>query len=175
MSKRDRVHWAAVAVFSLNGVATASAQSPAPAAGNAGQNVVEMEFVAIPGTPTCASGAVASGDPGKGPSFIMAKMAAGCVFPWHWHTPNEHLMIVSGTAMAEMKDGKAVRLEAGAFALMPSKHVHRFSCTTACSLYVYSDTAFDMHYVDAAGRELTPDAALKAVGETAVPPPPTVN
>jgi quercetin dioxygenase-like cupin family protein len=137
----------------------------------AGKNVAEMQFVPIPGMPTCASGSVTSGDPGKGPSFIMARMAAGCVFPWHWHTPNEHLMIVTGTATAEMKDAKPVKLEAGAFALMPSNHVHRFSCSTACSLYVYSDAAFDMHYVDAAGKEIAPDIALRAVGETVVPQP----
>jgi hypothetical protein len=26
------------------------------------------------------------------------KGAAGCVVPWHWHTPTEHMMIVSGTS-----------------------------------------------------------------------------
>jgi len=134
-------------------------------------NVADMKFTAFPGMPTCATGSVQTGDPSKGASFIFAKMAAGCVFPWHWHTPNEHLMMVTGAGRMEMKDGTPVTLKPGGFALMPSKHVHQFRCTTACTLYVYSDGAFDMHYVDAAGKELTPDDALKAVKETAAKPP----
>jgi hypothetical protein len=40
-------------------------------------------------------------------------------------------------------------------------------CSRKCSLYVYSDTAFDIHYLDHAGIELSPEAALRVVGETA--------
>ncbi len=137
----------------------------------AAQNVADMKFTNIPGLPTCTTGAVVNGDPSKGPSIILAKAKAGCTFPWHWHTPNEHLMMVSGVARAEAKDGKPVTLRAGGFALMPSHHIHRFTCTTACSLYVYGDAAFDIHYVDAQGGEISPDAALKAVKETAAPMP----
>lgn len=60
-----------------------------------GQNIGDMKFVSLPGLPTCASGSVQNGDPTKGPSFILAKTAAGCSIPWHWHTPNEHVMMVS--------------------------------------------------------------------------------
>src|SRR5581483_12102024 len=28
----------------------------------------------------------------KGASIILAKVAAGCTIPWHWHAPNEHLI-----------------------------------------------------------------------------------
>jgi quercetin dioxygenase-like cupin family protein len=127
----------------------------------------EMKFVSFPGLPTCVSGSVQSGDPAQGPSIILAKAAAGCAFPWHWHTPTEQLMMVSGTARAEMKDAGTVTLNAGGFAMMPAHHVHRFQCTTACALYVSADAAFDIHYVDAQGSELAPDQALKAVNETA--------
>jgi hypothetical protein len=48
---------------------------------------------------------------------------------------------------------------------MPSHHAHEFRSTTACTLYVYSDAAFDMHYVDADGKEISPEEALKAVKE----------
>ena len=64
---------------------------------------------------------------------------------WHWHTPNEHVMIVSGAATLQMKDAKAVSLQAGAFALMPSHHVHQFRCLRTRALYIYSDVAFDIH------------------------------
>ncbi|HEV8267329.1 MAG TPA: cupin domain-containing protein [Thermoanaerobaculia bacterium] len=132
-----------------------------------GTNAAQMKFMAFPGMPTCATGAVASGDPTKGPSVILSKAATGCTFPWHWHTPSEHVMMVSGSARVEMKDAKPVTLKAGGFALMPSKHVHLFKCLQACMLFIYSDAPFDMHYVDDKGAEITPDEALKKVKETA--------
>ena len=154
--------------LALAPAATAQAQESAPIAG---KNVAEMKFVQLPGLPTCAQASVQNGDPSKGPSIILAKMAAGCAFPWHWHTPNENLMIVSGAGRAEMKDGKSVTLRAGGFARMPSKHVHQFACAKACMLYVFSDAAFDMHYVDDAGRDISPADALRRVHETAAPAP----
>jgi quercetin dioxygenase-like cupin family protein len=127
-----------------------------------GQNVTEMTFANVPGLPTCTVGSVQNGDPAKGPSIIFAKIDAGCVIPWHWHTPSEHLMMVSGVARIEMKDGKPLTLESGGYALMPSRHVHQFRCEKACSLYIYSDAAFDMHYVDAQSNEISAEDALKS-------------
>jgi len=104
--------------------------------------------------------AVESGDPSKGPSVIVFKGTAGCKIPWHWHTPNEHVMIVSGSAKVEMKGGSSAILGAGGYAMMPSKHVHQFTCATACAAFVNSDAAFDIHYQDANGKEIPPEAAL---------------
>jgi quercetin dioxygenase-like cupin family protein len=132
-------------------------------------NLSQTKFVGFPGMPMCAPGAVMTGDPAAGPSIIVARMAAGCTFPWHWHTPNEHLIMVSGVAVMQTKDGEPMTLRSGGFMLMPSHHVHQFRARTACTLYVYSDAALDMHYVDAQGNEITPEAALKAVGETPAP------
>ena len=136
-------------------------------------NVQDMKFVLFPGLPTCAEGAVQTGDPSKGPSVLLTKVATGCVIPWHWHTPAEHLMIVSGTVRLEMKGGTPVTLKSGGFAMLPSHHFHQFTCEQACSLYVYADGAFDIHYVDAQGKELMPADALRAVKETPAAPPPT--
>lgn len=156
-----RAMLAASLVLSVAGAAWAQGDADHAA----GQNMADMKFGPFPGMPTCSTGSVQNGDPGKGPSFILAKAKTGCTFPWHWHTPNEHIMMVSGVARIEMKDGKPLTLRAGGFAMMPSKHVHQFHCTSACALYVYSDAPFDMHYVDAQGKELTPEDALKAVKE----------
>jgi quercetin dioxygenase-like cupin family protein len=132
--------------------------------------MAEVKFAPVPGLPTCAPGFVQSGDPTKGPSVILANVAAGCAIPWHWHTPNEHLMIVSGVVRLEGKDGKPLTLRAGGFAMMPAHHVHQFRCTTACALFVYSDAGFDIHYVDAKGKDLSPVEALRAVKETVANP-----
>ena len=135
-----------------------------------GLNVAEMKFAAFPGMPTCTSGAVVSGDPSKGASILYAKMATGCAIPWHWHTPSEHLMMVSGEGQMDMKEA-SLTLKAGGFALMPSHHPHQFRCLAECALYVYSDAAFDIHYLDPGGQEITPEAAMKAVKQMAAPVP----
>src|ERR1044072_612742 len=89
----------------------------------------ENTFAAVPGMPSCTTAAVQSGDPAKGPSVLLAKGAAGCVIPWHWHTPAEHVMIVSGSAKVAMKDGgKTEVLGPGGYAMMPSKQIGRASC-----------------------------------------------
>jgi quercetin dioxygenase-like cupin family protein len=68
-----------------------------------------------------------------------------------------------------MKGEKPITLKAGGFAIMPAHHVHQFRCIENCVLYIYSDTAFDIHYVDQQGKEILPVDALKAVKETTVP------
>ncbi|MBK5294273.1 MAG: cupin domain-containing protein [Acidobacteriia bacterium] len=120
----------------------------------------ENKLAPMPGLPSCITMAVESGDPSKGPSVIVFKGTAGCLIPWHWHTPTEHVMIVSGSAKVEMKGGGSATLGPGGYAMMPSKHVHQFRCTSACSAFVSSDGAFDIHYVDANGKEIPPEAAL---------------
>lgn len=171
MRRRGQFFWSMFAV-SLALFVSASAQGQSAhgkemAGKSAGQNVGEMKFTTIPGLPTCAKGSVQSGDPTKGSSIIFAKVAAGCSIPWHWHTPGEHLMMVSGSARLDMKDGKSLTLRPGGFALMPPHHVHQFRCAGPCQLYIYSDVAFDIHYVNGKGDEMSPAEALKAVREKA--------
>ena len=120
----------------------------------------ENKFAPMAGLPSCTTLAVESGDPSKGPSVIVFKGTAGCLIPWHWHTPTEHVMIVKGSAKVEMKGGSRATLGPGGYAMMPGKHVHQFTCTSACLAFVNSDGAFDIHYVDANDKEISADAAL---------------
>jgi len=165
MSTGSRLLWAGFCLSTLllvAGSVRAQEMSAQP-----GTNIAAMKFVNIPPLPTCTRASVVNGDPTKGPSIILAKATTGCVIPWHWHTPNEHVMIVSGSVSLQMKDAKPVSLQAGAFALMPSHHAHQFKCLRTCALYIYSDTAFDIHYVDKQGNEISPADATKAVREKA--------
>lgn len=162
MSIRGRFCWSTLALVLLM-AASAHGQEMGQ---SSGRNVAQMKLMTIPGLPTCAKGSVESGDPSKGSSVIFAKIPAGCSIPWHWHTPNEHVMIVSGVGRMDMKDGKPLTMRAGAFALMASRHVHQFRCQRACQLYIYSNVAFDIHYVDAKGNEISPQDAMKAVKQT---------
>lgn len=129
-------------------------------------NTADMKFAGFPALPTCMKGAVVDGDPTQSASMIMAKLDAGCTIPWHWHTPTEHVMIVTGTARVQMKDGQPTTIRAGGYAMMPSHHIHHFACQTACTFFLYSDAKFDIHYVDPQGNEIAPEEALKPLKET---------
>lgn len=142
-----------VAVWPIAGAPAADAQAVTA-------NAAGLKYVNFPGFPTCATGAVESGDPMHGPSVILLKATAGCKIPWHWHTPNEHVMMVSGAGKLEMKDGKPALLRAGGYAFFPSRHVHQFSCAGPCTAFVSADGIFDIHYVDKDGKEISPDQAL---------------
>jgi quercetin dioxygenase-like cupin family protein len=121
------------------------------------------KFGSIPNAPECFTVAVERGDPGTGPSVILANFAAGCVAPFHWHTPSETVMAVSGSLELQMKGDKAFVAHHGDFVYMPGHHVHRATClgSTACKVFLSSDAAFDIHWVDAAGKEIPLEAALK--------------
>ncbi|MGH7770530.1 MAG: cupin domain-containing protein [Candidatus Binatia bacterium] len=139
-----------------------------PARANAGEAAEPMmaeqkslKFAPIPGAPKCATAAAVRGDPSKGAAVLMIKLASGCRVPWHWHTANEQLMIVSGNGTLEMKEGKKLPLRAGAYAAIPGKHVHQATCSESCMFFNTTDGAFDIHYVDQAGKEITAEEALK--------------
>lgn len=120
------------------------------------------EFMNFPGLPNCIKGSVKNGDPSKSGSVILTKATAGCTVPWHWHTANEQLMMVAGSGKVEMKDGKPEMLHASGFLSLPAKNPHQFTCTAACTMFIVSDAAFDIHYVDKDGKEISADEALKS-------------
>jgi quercetin dioxygenase-like cupin family protein len=92
-----------------------------------------------------------------------------------WHTAAENLIVVSGSAKAEMKDGASHVLSSGDFAYMPGKQPHQFTCTTACTIFVLPDAAFDVHYVDKDGNEVPSDQVLKAPMKSAPARKPTAK
>ena len=118
------------------------------------------KFGPVPGLPACMTGAPKNGDPGKEAFVILAKATTGCKVPWHWHTGNEQLMIVSGRAKVEMKEASSM-MSVGDYINLPAKHAHQFTCLAACELFIESDRAFDIHYVDAEGKEIPQEEALK--------------
>ncbi len=140
---------------------------PAWAQGSAGhamvRNAGDMKFDTFPVLPGCTRGAGLSGNPETGPFILLAKADAGCTVPWHWHTAAEHLMMVKGTARLDVKGGAPMTLREGGYAMLPGKHAHQFVCTRACEFYVHSDGAFDIHYVDAQGKEVPMAEALEGV------------
>jgi anti-sigma factor ChrR (cupin superfamily) len=77
--------------------------------------------------------ALETGDPTTGPSTFILKAPPGCVVPWHFHTAEEQLIIISGTVLAEMGHHPPARLVPGGFAHdggphAPSIHLPRQIC-----------------------------------------------
>ena len=125
-----------------------------------------LKFAPIPRMPSCASAATLRGDPRTGPAWVLLKLASGCRVPAHWHTPNEDLLVISGRGTLTMMDGKSLQFVPGAYASLPSHHIHQASCSRACLLFNSADGAFDIHYVDASGKEISADQALRQPAKT---------
>ena len=146
-------------------LAAAVAQASATHAKDNGQMAAvspqTLKYEPIPSMPSCASGAIVRGNPRSGPAWVMLKLASGCRVPWHWHTANEDLVVISGRGTIEMKDGPPLQFAPGAYASLPNHHQHRASCARTCVLFSIADAAFDIHYVDASGEEISADKALK--------------
>jgi len=123
------------------------------------------KFAAIPNAPPCFTISVEKGDPTKGASVILARFAPHCVAPFHWHTPGETVMVASGALEAQMKGEKAIVAHSGDFLFMPPHHVHRATCngTAPCLVFLTSDAAFDIHWVDADGKEISLEQAIKPI------------
>ena len=126
------------------------------------QNAAASTFQKVTNVPDCFTAAVQQGDPAGNSSVLLIKGTRGCKAPWHFHSSNEQVMMVSGNGRIEMKEGQTATLHAGGFAYAPSKHVHQFTCVSRpCSFFLRSDGPFDIHYVDQNGNEIPPEQALK--------------
>jgi hypothetical protein len=76
----------------------------------------------------CLQSALENGNPQTGPSTLVLKAPSGCVVPWHRHTAQEQLMVVTGEVIAEMTDHRPTPLEPDGFAMMPGRMAHQFTC-----------------------------------------------
>jgi mannose-6-phosphate isomerase-like protein (cupin superfamily) len=96
----------------------------------------------------CLSSAIETGKPATGPSTWILKAPPGCVIPWHFHTAEEQLMIISGTILSEMTDHPPTPLGPGGFAMMSSRMPHQFSCQgeIECLMIVTFDRAYDIRW-----------------------------
>jgi hypothetical protein len=123
-------------------------------------NPETLKFTPIPDMPGCASAAIVRGNPRSGPAWVFLKLATGCRVPWHWHTANETLLVISGRGILAMKDGPPLHFVPGAYVSLPNHHIHEASCSRACLLFNTADAAFDIHYVNASGEEISIDKAM---------------
>jgi quercetin dioxygenase-like cupin family protein len=124
-------------------------------------NPYSLEFTPIPDMPGCATAAILRGNPRSEPAWVLLKLGSGCRVPWHWHTANETLVVISGRGRLEMKDGPPLDFVPGAYASLPSRHAHQAICSRECLLFNGADAPFDVNYVDEDGEEISLEEALK--------------
>ena len=132
-------------------------------------SVSTTRFAPLAVLPPCMTVSAAHGDPAKGAATILAKATAGCLIPWHWHTANEQLMFVAGTAKVETKGPLPHDMKGGDYIYLPAKQAHQFTCSATCVFYDVIDGAFDIHYIDRDGNEI-PAAQLLKKQPKPVPP-----
>src|SRR5438093_7024726 len=157
--------WIRCKIIALTGFALLSLLVPAASGQQDDKPIVQNtppgKFQKVPNLPDCITAAVEQGDPAGGASVLLVKGTGGCTAPWHFHSPNEQLMMVSGVGRVERKGEQAVSLRTGGFAYAPPKHVHQFTCVGGpCSFFLHSDGPFDVHYVDQNGSEIPAEQVL---------------
>ena len=98
---------------------------------------------------TCLQDALLRGDPDTGASTFALKAKPGCVVPWHSHTAQEQLIVVSGEVLTEMEGMRPAALGPGGFASMLSREKHQFTCSAAgdCLLFVSFDRKYDIFWL----------------------------
>jgi anti-sigma factor ChrR (cupin superfamily) len=81
-------------------------------------------------------------DQSTGAIELLARYPGGHVFPPHWHTANERIILVEG----RLKIGESF-LDPGGHAYLPAREVQRMSCVSRdrCTFYVYWDSKLDFH------------------------------
>lgn len=153
------------AAFSLVGSLGAYAAQPKSGAPHAAMgashaltltNPEEAQFKPVPGAAPCNTMMSLRGDLSKEAATFMTKMTAGCIAPWHWHTPTEEIVLLKGETVSQMKGEAPMTLKAGAYSQLAGKHPHRFRCTAAseCIMIVIADGPFDIHWIDPGGKEI---------------------
>jgi quercetin dioxygenase-like cupin family protein len=128
-------------------------------------NPEQAKFASSPSVPDCYTYSVQQGDPKGASSVMLVKMSSGCALPSHWHSANEQATFVSGTGQIQMKGEEPQTVRAGTFTYIPANHQHQLTCKDSCTYYRTMDGPVDIHYVDAAGNEVSAASALAAVGE----------
>ena len=106
-----------------------------------------VPFARDPDVP-CLASAIESGDASKGPSTWILRAPVGCVVPWHSHTAQEQLFVVSGDVKAEMSGHPPTQFGPGGFAMMGGRMAHQFTCqgTEACVMFIAFDGPYDIKW-----------------------------
>ena len=149
--------------FSVRAFAQQSGQPPVTT------KLAAAKFATLPNVPDCFTVAVEHGDPGKGPSSVLIKLAPSCDSRTHWHSADASVLVVSGTPEVRMQGEETASMVRGDFFFLPAHHIHGERCVgkAPCLLYAELYAPFDVHYVDAAGKDIPEAEALRGAKKSA--------
>ena len=151
----------AVSILSIAVVIGAQQSGPQPVIAK----LATSKLASVTGAPDCATYAVERGDIKGVSSVTLVKLASGCTQPMHWHSADEEFMLASGDAQVQMRGEQSFTMAPGDYYFMPAHHHHQTSCPSGCTYFRYTHGPLDIHYVDAAGNEISAEKALAAFGE----------
>jgi quercetin dioxygenase-like cupin family protein len=150
------------AAVSIHGQRVAASANPWSAGSGFVSHIAATTFVNVPFLPKCMMISMKQGDPRKGPSVTLARIASGCVIPWHWHTSNTRLILVSGHVRHMTKDtNQPTDVYAGDLIYLPARHLHWARCISTCLTYNISDARDVAHWVDRNGKDIPLMQAVK--------------
>ncbi len=112
-------------------------------------NAAEAKWKHDAGDPTGSQTIILREDPGTQSVELLARYPAGHVFPPHWHSSNERVLLLEGRL--SIQNEKTVEyLDPGGFAYLPATQPQKMACVsrTRCSFYVYWDGKLDFHKVE---------------------------
>jgi quercetin dioxygenase-like cupin family protein len=80
---------------------------------------------------------------------LFARYPPGHVFPPHWHSVNERIVLLEGQLSISV-GGSRTTLDPGGFAYLPAKQVQTMTCVSKsrCGFYVSWDGHLDFHKAD---------------------------
>jgi quercetin dioxygenase-like cupin family protein len=90
------------------------------------------------------------GDPRKGASGILVKLAGDAEIPVRVHTSAYHAVVISGTWLHGFGDEPPVAIAPGGYWFQPAKrpHVDRCQAGEECIILIHSAGKFDVRYLD---------------------------
>jgi quercetin dioxygenase-like cupin family protein len=131
--------------------------------------LADAKFTTLPNVPDCFTVAVEHGDPGKGPSSVLVKLEPGCDSRTHWHSAAASVLVVGGPLEMEMQGEKTTSPKRGDFFFLPAHHIHGEICAgkAPCLFYAELYAPFDVHYLDATGKDIPEAEALRGTKKSA--------
>jgi len=85
----------------------------------------------------------------EGPSEIFVRAPKSYVFPRHWHTSAEHLVMVTGRLDSDIEGSGHVSIGPGGYLYLPGTTPHSARCgdDAPCLFYIGLDKPLDVNLV----------------------------
>lgn len=121
----------------------------------------EMKFVHPPDAPAGVQVAPLTGNPTKGASSSITKIAAGEKHPLHTHTANIKQVVISGTWIVGADEKSAKEYGPGSYVYTPGGWPHYSACKEGAECVFFQENSAPMDIKPAEGAAPAPAPAAK--------------